>query len=323
MIALKKMYLRAMMFCNRNRVLPLALTVALCAMLFVVSAQKRQTMPSAVLVKEKCNRCHAFDTLCRFKYGDIVLTEDSITFMDKDCLYHCYDSGISFLNRAYLIFSFPDGSRFKMEFFNYVSSYVPQYSPIIFRVDWGNTLPLQPTFSKKDWTKSLKRFVKKWNSYAEQEEVVLNIIQCGPNYTRTIQIQGGDTIVIGEAHYDTDLQFDPDYDRIEIEDGDTIFHVPEFFPKFPGGADSLNAYLQREKRWPDDPLLDVSGTVLVEFVVEKDGSVTQPRVKVSLNPEFHDKEALRVIQSMPKWEPATVNGVPVRCYYQMPVTWRL
>lgn len=322
------MYLRAMMFRNRNRALPLALTVAFCAMLFVVSAQKRQTMPSAILVKEKCNRCHAFDTLCRFKYGDIVLTEDSITFKDKDCLYHCYDSGISFLNRAYLIFSFPDGNRFKMEFFNYVSSYVPQYSPIIFRVDWGNTLPLQPTFSKKDWTKSLKRFVKKWNSYADQKEVVLNIIQCGPNYSRTLIVQGTDTIVVGEGYYDTDLQLDlPEPDDsdymlgVDIIDGDTIFLFPEFFPKFPGGADSLSAYLKREKRWPDNPFLDVVGTVLVEFVVEKDGSVTQPRVKVSLFPDFHDKEALRVVQSMPKWEPATVNGVPVRCYYQIPVTW--
>ena len=165
----------------------------------------------------------------------------------------------------------------------------------------------------------LAQDLPKLPSDSNREKVVLNIIECGANYTRTIQIQGGDTIVIGEAHYDTDLQFDPDYDRIEIEDGDTIFHVPEFFPKFPGGADSLNAYLRREIIYPN--YLDVAGTVLVEFVVERDGSVTQPRVKVSLNPEFHDKEALRVIQSMPKWEPATVNGAPVRCYYQVPVTW--
>ncbi len=137
-----------------------------------------------------------------------------------------------------------------------------------------------------------------------------------------IQIQGEDTIVVWEGDHDTDLQLDPDFERIEIVDDDTIFHVPEIFPKFPGGADSLNAYLQREKRWHGNPFLDVAGTVLVEFVVERDGSVTQPRVKVSLNPEFHDKEALRVIQSMPKWEPATVNGTPVRCYYQIPVTWR-
>lgn len=161
------MYLRGMMFRNQNSVLTLALAVAFCAMAFVVSAQKRQTIPSAVLVKNKCTNCIMFmyDTLCQFQYGDIVLTEDSITFKDMDCIYHCVDSGISFLKGTYLIFSFPNGNRYMMELFSYFSSFVPQYSPIIFRVDWGNTLPLQPTFSKKDWTKSLKKFVKKWNSY--------------------------------------------------------------------------------------------------------------------------------------------------------------
>lgn len=317
------MYLRAMMFRNRNRVLPLALTVAFCAMAFVVSAQKRQTMPSAVLVKNKCTNCIMYDTLCQFQYGDIVLTEDSITFLNMKCIHDYDDQDIqySFLHDTYLIFSFPNGKKYTMELFDYFSSFVPQYAPIIYRRDWGNTLPIHAKFGN-DWTKSLKKFVKKWNSYADQGEVVLNIIQSGPNYSRMIQIQGKDTVFVA-SHYDTDidLQFDPDFDRIEIVDGDTIFRVPEFFPKFPGGADSLRAYLQRAKRWPDNPFLDVTGTVLVEFVVEKDGSVTQPRVKVSLFPEFHDEEALRVVQSMPKWEPATVNGVPVRCYYQMPVTW--
>lgn len=314
-----------MKFHNRNRVLPLTLTVAFCAMLFVVSAQKRQTPPSAVLVHKQCNRCNTYDTLCHFRYGDIVLTEDSITFNSMNCLYDYddKDTQYSFLHDTYLIFSFPNGKKYTMELFNYFSSFVPQYVPIIYRRDWGNTLPIHAKFGN-DWSKSLRKFVKKWNSYNNREEVVLNIIECGTNCSRMIQVQGEDTIFVA-SHYDTDidLQFDPDFDFVEIVDGDTIFYVPEFFPKFPGGADSLNAYLQREKRWPDDPFLDVAGTVLVEFVVEKDGSVTQPRVKVSLYPAFHDKEALRVIQSMPKWEPATVNGAPVRCYYQIPVTWRL
>lgn len=219
------------------------MTVLFCAMSVLLFAQDRPKSPSAVLVRENSNGHHTFDTLCQFRYGDIVLTEDSIT-------------------------------------------------------------------------------VKKWNSYAGQEEVVLNIIECGANYSRMLQVQGEDTIVVEEGYFDTDLQLElDDSDFIEIVDSDTIFRIPEFFPKFPGGADSLTAYLKREKRWPDNPFLDVSGTVLVEFVVEKDGSVTQPRVKVSLFPEFHDKEALRVVQSMPRWEPATVNGEPVRCFYQMPVSW--
>ncbi len=314
---------------NRNKVLPLAMTIAFCAMLFVVSAQNWQTMPSAVLVHEKYYRCYEFDTLCQFKYGDIVLMEDSITFKDMDCIYHCVDSGISFLNGAYLIFSFPNGNRYIMELFSYFSSFVPQYSPIIFREDWGNTLPLQPTFSKNDWTKSLKKFVKKWNSYADQKEVVLNVIECGPNYSRTLIVQGTDTIVVGEGYYDTVLQFDlsePDDSDfmfgVDIIDGDTIFLFPEFFPKFPGGTDSLRAFMLRETQYPDDPLLDAGGVVRVKFIVDKDGSIIKPVVITSLHPKC-DEEAVRVVLSMPKWQPGTLRGLPVRCYYDLPVTfWR-
>ncbi len=133
--------------------------------------------------------------------------------------------------------------------------------------------------------------------------------------------KGKDTITVAQHHYiDTDLQFDPDIVAAEVIDGDTVFRFAQILPKFPGGADSLNAYLRREIRYPN--YVEASGTVLVEFVVEKDGSVTQPRVKVSLYPPYHDKEAIRIVQSMPKWEPATVNRAPVRCYYQIPVTWR-
>ncbi len=109
-----------------------------------------------------------------------------------------------------------------MELFNYFSSFVPQYVPIIYRRDWGNTLPIHAKFGN-DWNKSLKKFVKKWNSYNNREEVVLNIIECGTNCSRMIQVQGEDTIFVA-SHYDTDidLQFDPDFDFVEIVDGDTI-----------------------------------------------------------------------------------------------------
>ncbi len=73
---------------NRNKVLPLAMTIAFCAMLFVVSAQNWQTMPSAVLVKNKCVNCIKFDTICQFQYGDVVLTEDYITFRNIKCIHY-------------------------------------------------------------------------------------------------------------------------------------------------------------------------------------------------------------------------------------------
>lgn len=95
----------------------------------------------------------------------------------------------------------------------------------------------------------------------------------------------------------------------------------EEMPEFPGGPDSLNAFLTRNIQWPIGYGC-ATGTVLVEFIVEKDGTITHPTISVSLMPEF-DKEALRLVSLMPKWKPARAQGVPVRCYYKIPVTFRM
>ena len=97
----------------------------------------------------------------------------------------------------------------------------------------------------------------------------------------------------------------------------------EEMPEFPGGMDSLYAFLAREIQYP--PIAKdngITGTVLVEFVVEDDGRVTNAKVKVPLFPEC-DKEAVRAVMSMPKWKPGRNMGKPVRCWYQVPVTFRL
>lgn len=91
----------------------------------------------------------------------------------------------------------------------------------------------------------------------------------------------------------------------------------EEMPEFPGGPDSLNAFLTRNIQWPIGYGC-ATGTVLVEFIVEKDGTITHPTISISLMPEY-DKEALRLVGLMPKWKPARTQGEPVRCYYKMPV----
>ena len=107
----------------------------------------------------------------------------------------------------------------------------------------------------------------------------------------------------------------PDY-----EDSPMMF--VEEMPEFPGGMDSLNAFLSREIQYPPVAKNNgITGTVLVEFVVEADGRVTNAKVKVPLFPEC-DKEAVRGVMSMPKWKPGRNMGKPVRCYYQVPVTFR-
>ena len=103
---------------------------------------------------------------------------------------------------------------------------------------------------------------------------------------------------------------------------DSPFKFVEEMPEFPGGPDSLKAFLAREIQYPPIAKKNgITGTVLVEFVVEKDGRVTNAKVKVPLFPEC-DKEAVRGVMSMPKWKPGKNMGKPVRCYYQVPITFR-
>ena len=95
----------------------------------------------------------------------------------------------------------------------------------------------------------------------------------------------------------------------------------ELYPKFPGGPEKMNEFINENLRWPDTEA-DVIGRVVVAFTVEKDGSLSSIKVVKSLDPLF-DKEAVRVVKSMPKWKPGMDNGEPIRVRYSVPVTFQL
>ena len=97
--------------------------------------------------------------------------------------------------------------------------------------------------------------------------------------------------------------------------------IPYTYPSFPGGQEAMLQFLKEKLQWPDVEA-DVQGRVIVTFVVETDGSLTYFKVVRSLDPAF-DKEALRVVKSMPKWIPGTENGQPIRVRYSVPVTFKL
>ena len=97
--------------------------------------------------------------------------------------------------------------------------------------------------------------------------------------------------------------------------------IPYTYPSFPGGQEAMLQFLKENLLWPDVEA-DVQGRVIVTFVVETDGSLTDFKVVKGLDPAF-DKEALRVVKSMPKWIPGTENGQPIRVRYSVPVTFRL
>ena len=108
-----------------------------------------------------------------------------------------------------------------------------------------------------------------------------------------------------------------------MEEEQQIFEVVEEAPEFPGGMGALMKFLGSNIKYPTIAQENgVQGRVIVQFVVNKDGSIVDAKVMRSVDP-YLDKEALRVVSSMPKWKPGKQRGKAVRCRYPVPVMFRL
>ena len=95
-------------------------------------------------------------------------------------------------------------------------------------------------------------------------------------------------------------------------------------PKFPGGTTSLQSYINRSLKYPQVSRENNSqGRVIVRFIIDSNGIVTSPQVVRSSGDCNLDMEAVRVIESMPKWKPGKHKGKPVRVLFTFPVIFRL
>lgn len=104
---------------------------------------------------------------------------------------------------------------------------------------------------------------------------------------------------------------------------DKIFDSVEQDPVFPGGHAALLQYVASHIIYPEAAQKnDIQGRVTVQFVVKNDGSIGDVKVVRSKDPDL-DKEAVRVIKSLPKFTPGKMNGHPVNCWYTLPITFRL
>ncbi|MGL4291968.1 MAG: energy transducer TonB [Bacteroidales bacterium] len=109
----------------------------------------------------------------------------------------------------------------------------------------------------------------------------------------------------------------------EEEVTNEIFTVVEDMPMFPGGESALLGYIGKSVKYPVIAQENgIQGRVIVSFVIERDGSVADAVVVRGVDPSL-DKEAIRVVKSMPKWTPGKQRGKPVRVKYTLPVTFRL
>ena len=126
-----------------------------------------------------------------------------------------------------------------------------------------------------------------------------------------------------ETNQAVEIKYVPVAVEEEEPEEQTIFEVVENMPDFPGGQAALMQYLAKNIKYPTIAQENgTQGRVIVQFVVNRDGSIVDAKVVRSVDP-YLDKEALRVINTMPKWKPGMQRGKPVRVKFTVPVMFRL
>ena len=152
---------------------------------------------------------------------------------------------------------------------------------------------------------------------AVQEVEVLNVVEDDVE-TETIEINT-------EDDKDVEVVIAPPVEApVEEEEEEVIFVVVESMPEFPGGAQAMMRYIAENIKYPVIAQENgIQGRVICQFVVEKDGKVSDIQVVRSSGESSLDKEAQRVIGSMPRWKPGKQRGKPVRVKYTLPVNFRL
>lgn len=109
----------------------------------------------------------------------------------------------------------------------------------------------------------------------------------------------------------------------QTKKNDMVFDVVEVMPQFPGGQIAMLQYLMKNIKYPEQAVKEgIQGRVTVRFIVEKDGSISDVKPVLSVHPLLN-KEAVRVVKSMPKWTPGKQNGKPVRVRFNVPVMFKL
>lgn len=159
-----------------------------------------------------------------------------------------------------------------------------------------------------------------WKIYREGKIHIESEIEDGVN-EGNLTLYYPDGKIRSKEFYKNDKAF---FGKTYDKTGKEITYVPvEEMPEFPGGEEALLEYIAKNTKYPKKAQKkDIQGTVLVNFIVEVDGSVTRAKIIKSVNPML-DAEAIRVVKSLPKWKPGTQDGIPVKVYYDIPFNFQM
>lgn len=111
----------------------------------------------------------------------------------------------------------------------------------------------------------------------------------------------------------------PDEEDDEEEEGEHVFTIVEDSPEYRGGEYALTSFIKKNKRNPAFAVEhDIQGTVILSFIIEKDGSLSNIKAIKSPHKVLSD-EAIRIVELMPNWKPGKQRGKAVRVRYQLPI----
>lgn len=163
--------------------------------------------------------------------------------------------------------------------------------------------------------------IKKDSEVKEEDEIKLDEVQKSDKAVGAFTVEGNDEVGGAVLKAKEDIAA-PEPPKHVVEET-KIFTVVEQMPMYPGGEGALLGYLRDNIHYPTVAAENgVQGRVVVGFVVERDGSITDVKILRGVDPSL-DREAMRVVKSMPRWNPGKQNGSAVRVKYQVPVSFRL
>lgn len=177
--------------------------------------------------------------------------------------------------------------------------------------------PPEPPKPKVDQVRFPPPVVKPDNEVREKEPPTVKELQVADPGQKDQKGDPNADIRIDEPVGNSDIK------QVVEADPNQIFTSVEQVPEFPGGLDKFGAYLGKSIRYPAVARENgTQGRVIVTFVVEKDGSLTDIKVTRGIGSGC-DEEAVRVLKNSPKWKPGIQNGRPVRVQYSVPISFTL
>ncbi|MDY3968441.1 MAG: M56 family metallopeptidase [Prevotella sp.] len=197
-----------------------------------------------------------------------------------------------------------------------------QYQKFLVIKAVGNRL--QP-FANNLNKESLKRRIIMMNQKKSNRWMMLKALFVIPVATLAVSVFANGTDVSNMAKETTPTAAALSTTNMQTQKSDKkIFRVVEEMPKFKGGDAKLMELLMMNMKYPESAIkAKQQGRAIVGFVVRKDGTVSDVYIEKSTGYDVLDNEAMRVVKSMPAWEPGKQKGKPVNVKYNVPITFRL